>query len=73
MQAIVYDRYGSADQVLHLQEMDKPAVGGNEVRVRAEERTALRPVTRQRRQPVTRRISSGPGALRYLEQGHARG
>ncbi len=34
MQAIVYDRYGSPDQVLHLLEIDKPAIEDDEILVR---------------------------------------
>ena len=33
MKAIVQDRYGSPDEVLHLREIDKPAVGPDEVLV----------------------------------------
>ncbi len=33
MKAIVQDKYGSPDEVLHLREIDKPVVGDDEVLV----------------------------------------
>jgi NADPH:quinone reductase-like Zn-dependent oxidoreductase len=42
MKAIVYDEYGSPDDVLELRDVDKPEVGDDEVLVRVHASSANR-------------------------------
>ena len=73
MQAIVYTKYGSPD-VLQLKEVEKPAPGANEDKKDLVflkgllEAGKVVPVI-DRRYP----LSEVPDAIRYLEEGHARG